>query len=76
MEEIVAGIFKFIGRVIAQIFIELILEIIVKGPGYLIIKFFSKTNAKEPTENRTIIIGLLFWCFIGVSTYLVFKYGM
>ena len=76
MEDVVAGIFKFIGRAIGQIFIELILELLIKGPGYLITKFFSKTNEKEPTENKTIIIGLLFWCFIGVSTYLVYKYEM
>ena len=76
MEDVVAGIFKFIGRAIGQILIELILELLIKGPGYLIIKFFSKTNEKEPTENRLIIVGLLFWCFVGGSTYLVFKYGI
>ena len=76
MEEVVAGIFKFIGRAIVQIFIELILEILIKGPGYLIIKFFSNLNEKEPTENKIIITGILFWCLVGGSTYLVFKYGM
>ncbi len=76
MEEVVAGIFKFIGRAIVQIFIELILEFLIKGPGYLIIKFFSNINEKEPTENKIIVVGLLFWCFVGGSTYLVFKYGI
>ena len=75
MEEVAAGIFKFIGRAIVQIFIELILELLIKGPGYLIIKFFSKINEKDPTENKTVIIGLIFWCFVGSTTYLVFKYG-
>lgn len=76
MEEVVAGIFKFIGRVIVQIFIELILELLIKGPGYLIMKFFSNINKNEPTENKLIIVGILFWCFIGGSAYLVFKYGI
>lgn len=76
MEDVVGGIFKFIGRAIGQIFIELILELLIKGPSYLIIKFFSKNNEKEPTENKLIIIGLLFWCFVGSCAYLVFKYGM
>jgi len=75
MEEVAVGIFKFIGRAIVQIFIELILELLIKGPGYLIIKFFSKINEKDPRENKTVIIGLIFWCFVGSTTYLVFKYG-
>lgn len=76
MEDVAAGIFKFIGRAIAQIFIELILELLIKGPGYLIIKLFSKNKEKEPTENKLIIVGLLFWCSIGLGAYLVFKYAI
>lgn len=76
MEEVVAGIFKFIGRAIGQIFMELILELLIKGPGYLIIKLFSKNKQKEPTENKLIVVGLLFWCFIGGGAYMVFKYAI
>ena len=76
MEEVIVGIFKFIGRAIVHIFIELILELLIKGPGYLIIKIFSNINEKEPTENKIIIIGLLFWCLVGAVAYMVFKYGM
>ena len=76
MEEVVAGIFKFIGRAIAQIFIELILELLIKGPGYLVLKLFSNSREKEPTENKLLVVGLLFWFVVGAGTYLVFKYGM
>ena len=76
MEDVVVGIFKFIGRAIGQIFIELILELLIKGPGYLIIKYFSKSNEKESTENKLVIAGIIFWCFVGGCVYLVFKYGM
>lgn len=71
-----AGLFKFIGRFIVHIFIELILELLIKGPGYLIIKLFSKNNGEEPTENKLIIVGLIFWCSIGSAIFLVFKYAI
>jgi len=76
MEEVVAGIFKFIGRAIVQVFVELIFELLIKGPGYIIVMLFSINKEKEPTENQSLIVGIIFWSVIGICVYLVFKYAL
>ena len=76
MEEVVEGAFRFIARAIGHIFIEIILELLIKGPGYLIAKLISKNRQMEPTENKSIILGILFWCFIGGVAYMVVKYAI
>ena len=58
MGEIVVGVINFVGRIIGHIFIELILELIVKGPGYLISQFFYKT-IEELSEQASLFQNVL-----------------
>lgn len=68
--EIVSEVFGGIFRIISRIFIEVILEILIKGAGFLICKPFN--SDVEPDGFFVLIIGLLFWVLlisIGISAY-------
>ena len=64
VEDLVGGIFKVVGRLIGQIFLEIIFELLIKGPGYLIVRAVSKSNPDLDSSVVT-LSGLLFWCVIG-----------
>jgi len=72
IEEVFEGFFKLVARLIGQIFIELIFEILIKGPGYFIIKLFS-VAAPDPDSAKVIFTGILFWVIIGLSSYGVYS---
>ncbi len=72
IEEVVEGFFKFAARIIGQIFIELIFEILIKGPGYFIVKLFS-VEAPDTDSARVIFTGVLFWLLIGFGSYGVYS---
>ncbi len=42
MEEIVGGVIKFVGRIVVQFLVEVVFEVLLKGPGYLIVKSFDR----------------------------------
>lgn len=73
MEEIAEGVVKYVARFILHVLIEVVLELLIKGPGYLIAKTISKSTRAELSENEVIIFGVLFWCLVGVVTFLVIK---
>lgn len=66
--EIVGGLFRFL----AQFFVEIVLEVLVKGPGYVICRLFSKNV--DTDGFMIVIVGLLFWLVIGGCGYAVYKY--
>ena len=76
MEEVALGIIKIIGRILFFVFVELSLDILLKGPGHLIVKLFSRNKEKEPTENQSLIVGIIFWALISVIVFLVFRYAL
>ena len=39
--DIAEGLFEFVFRIIKQILVELVFEILIKGPGYLLAKLFT-----------------------------------
>lgn len=71
VEDIVGGVVRFFGRFIAQLFIEIILELLIKGPGYLIAKIIFKS---EPDVDSFVVItfGILFWLLLGVGGYALY----
>lgn len=71
---IVEGLFEFIFRIIKQILVELVLEILIKGPGYLFAKLFTFKRTKEidPDSFRVVFLGLLFWVIVGFTIYSLF----
>ena len=72
IEIIVEGFIKITGRIIGQILIDLIFEIIIKGPGYFIVNLF--TVEKPDTDSFTVIAsGFLFWVAIGFGGYGIYS---
>ena len=72
IEDVVSGIFKVLGRFIGQIFIEVIFELLLKGPGYFINKQFTKRDP-DPDGFAVVLSGFAFWLIIGASVYGVYS---
>jgi hypothetical protein len=72
VDEIVGGIFKVLGRFIGQFFIEIIFEILLKGPGYFISKQFTK-NDPDPDGFIVVLTGFFFWLFVGGACYALYN---
>ena len=73
IEEIVGGVFKSIGRFLIETVIQTVIEILVKGPGYVIANTLSD---KKPDKNshRVTIYGLLFWFLVITAGYYIYPY--
>jgi len=72
--DIAVGFLEIVVRFIGQFFLEVILEIFIKGPGYLIVKLLSFSKKKtDPDSFLAIIAGLLFWVIIGYGAFLVYS---
>lgn len=66
--EIVGGLFRFIAR----LFVEIVLEILIKGPGYIICRQFSKNV--NPDGLAVVFVGFIFWVAIGGCVYAVYLF--
>ena len=66
--EIVGGLFRFL----AQFFVEIVLEILIKGPGYIICRQFSKNV--NPDRLTVVFVGFMFWVVIGGCGYAMYKF--
>ena len=73
--DIAAGVFEVLGKFVGQIFIEIILELLIKGPGYLILKILKRSHAGEvdPDSGIVIITGITFWILLGGLVFMVCK---
>jgi len=65
--DIAAGLFEIIVRLI----VEVLLEIIVKGPGYVLVRI-SKGKEAEPDGALVITLGVTFWLLIGLGAFFVY----
>ncbi|WP_444930364.1 hypothetical protein ACJJIF_00810 [Microbulbifer sp. SSSA002] len=68
IEEVVGGFFRVIGHFLGHIFIEIIFELLLKGPGYFISKQFTKRDP-DPDGLIVVLIGFLFWIALGIGAY-------
>ena len=66
--ELLGGVFKVIGRAIA----EVIIEIFIKGIGYLICRPFSRSV--NPDGLLVVSVGVFFWVIIFVSLYIAYEF--
>lgn len=66
--DIASSLFEIIGRFIGQLLLEVGFEILVKGTGYLIVKYLIFLNQREvdPDGPLVIIAGILFWVAIAI----------
>ena len=74
IEDVVEGIFRVVGRFIGQIFIEIVFELLIKGPGYFISKVFTKHDP-NPDGFVVVITGILFWVVVGFGFYSIYSSG-
>ena len=63
IEDIAGGLIRFLVSILKQIYIELILELLIKGPGYFIVKMITNTPP-DPDGYLVVISGILFWVVI------------
>lgn len=72
IEEVVGGVFKVVVRFLGHILLEIIFELMLKGPGYFICKLFTKRDL-DPDGFVVVLIGFLFWLVIGVGVYSLYS---
>ena len=66
--------------VIIQAFLEIVFEVLIKGPGYLIVRAVRRCGKKpqESTEEPNpegclvLVVGVSFWCLIFFGLWTVF----
>ena len=63
--QVLGGVFRFI----AEVFLNIVLEVLVKGPGYLICRVFWKAEDIDPDQFKVLVAGLLFWVAIIAGGY-------
>ena len=71
--EIVVGFFQIIGKFFIEVFLEIVLEILIKGPGYFILRKISKAP-QDIDGFKVIFLGLLFWIAVGTICFAVYFY--
>lgn len=74
LDEIVEGTLRIIGRFMAYLFVEIIIELILKGPGYLIAKYvvFARRKDVDYDSWHTWLMGILFWLIVIISAVYIF----
>lgn len=72
IEDVAGGVLRVTARVVGQFFVEIVFEILVKGPGYFIVKQFTKRDPK-PVAFAVIITGIVFWSVIGFGAYVIYS---
>ena len=65
---LLGGVLRAIGNMI----VEVIQEIAIRGPGYLLCRMAKRDI--DPDGGWVIVVGLAFWVVIGVLGYLVYAY--
>lgn len=74
IDELAGGLLRVVARFIGEILVSLIFEIIIKGPGYIIVKFLSKPKS-EPGEGVSTVVGILFWLLVGCISFYVYQFS-
>jgi len=69
LDDIVGGAVRIVG----QFFVEIVIEVLIKGPGYFLVKLISKSQP-DPDGVYVLIVGFLFWIVVGYIVY--FNYSM
>ena len=66
--EVLGGVFRFIGNVL----VEVVLEFLVKGMGYIICKPFNRSV--NPNGLLVFIVGVFAWMGLAFTLYAGFEY--
>ena len=60
---------EVVGGIARTIFADILLEILIKGPGILIMRAIPGRRHLEPDGARVFAAGLLFWAIVGGVGY-------
>lgn len=60
-----------LGEVVGHVLVEVVLEFLVKGPGFFICRLFKPDI--DPDSGWSVVAGLLFWAVLGGMGYLVYR---
>ena len=71
IDEIASGFLRAIFRFLGWVLIEVVLEFLIKGLGYIICRPFKKVN---PDGIAALLVGILAWIFIIVTAIIVFQF--
>ena len=67
LDEIAGVLIHGVFRLIGHIFVEVVLELLIKGPGYAICRLFR--TDPDPDDAVVVFVGLLFWGIVGIAVY-------
>ncbi len=68
--EVAGSVLRMAGRVLAEIFLHGIVEIMVQGTGYLLCRPFNRNV--QPDGWLVTGVGTIFWLLVGVTGYLIY----
>ncbi|WP_255875775.1 hypothetical protein, partial [Microbulbifer elongatus] len=68
VEEVIGGVFRFLGRFIVETIFAAIVEVMFQFPGNLICKPFTK-QGREPNGFLIVITSILFWLLVAALGY-------
>lgn len=63
MGDIVGGALAGVMRALGSLLLELVLEILIRGPGYLVCRIFRKDV--DPDSGGVLLTGLALWALVG-----------
>lgn len=71
IEDPTDGLGRLAGRVFGWFFEQLVVDFLLRGPGYLLVKLFrgADTEPPDPESFLVAVIGLLFWMMRCVLVY-------
>ena len=65
--ELLGGIVRIIG----QFILEVVFELLIKGPGYLICRVFRKDI--DPDSPIVVLVGFAFWAIVLLAVYVAYS---
>jgi ABC-type tungstate transport system substrate-binding protein len=72
IEEIAESLIKSSIKLLSRFFIEIVIELLIKGTGYYLCQIFIRQV--NPNCSFVVIVGLLFWFIISLSIYFGYQY--
>jgi hypothetical protein len=65
---------EFLGgalRLIGNLLLEVVLEFLIRGPGYLLCKPFKKDV--DPEGGLAAFVGIVFWVIVAIGAWLIYQ---
>jgi hypothetical protein len=67
--EVLGGILRFV----AQIVLEVVFELLIKGPGYLLYGLFKKDAS--PDGALVAMVGMVFWACVAAGAWFAYRHA-